>query len=255
MVGGRGVRLEPGVGRPRRRVLPGARPPRGPPRQGALEARCGSPARSSVEWLEELFPDALRRERVRVRRRARAGVVGVEPALVPRPAAPRGPHAGGRPGRGVAALAEALAPGGRVRPRGRGRRGLAGPLGFVTQAMPELDWPELDDAGLGRAARRGLPGKRTRRGGPQGRLVPHPAGPADARAEAASSTSRPPRRSRSPAAAGSAWPTSPAGRRSWRSGSRSCSAGPRRRGWPAAACRSCSTCSARTTARCRSPTT
>ncbi len=47
----------------------------------------------------------------------------------------------------------------------------------------------------------------------------------------------------------------PKARRSWRSGSRSCSAGPRRPGSPAGGWPSCSTCSARTTARSRSPTT
>ena len=46
---------------------------------------------------------------------------------------------------------------------------------------------------------------------------------------------------------------SPTGRRSSPSGCKSYSAGPRLPAWPGGACRSCSICLARTTARCRSP--
>lgn len=52
-----------------------------------------------------------------------------------------------------------------------------------------------------------------------------------------------------------AWFTNRTGRRFWPSGSRNCSAGPKRRAWLAAVCPWCSTYSARTTGQSRSPVT
>ena len=49
--------------------------------------------------------------------------------------------------------------------------------------------------------------------------------------------------------------TNLAARRSWPCVFKNYSAGPRRRGWPEGGCRCCCTCSAQTTAPCRSPTT
>ena len=64
MVGGRGVRLGPGIGRGRCRTVPGARRTRRPPRRHARGPGQPGQHRPALEWLEELFPGQMRRERL-----------------------------------------------------------------------------------------------------------------------------------------------------------------------------------------------
>ena len=109
-----------------------------------------------------------------------------------------------------------------ARPR-RGRRDAAGVVPWFAIAR---------GAAVGRLV---LVGSQPRRVRPAGRNRPPGAGRAGAAQRQAA------RR----------WRTSPASRRCWRCGSRSCSAWPRRRAWPAGACRCCCTCWVRTSARSR----
>ena len=186
MVGGRGVRLTPDVGRPRLRVLPRPRPPRGSPGRRCSRSACGSPAPSRPEWLEELFPEAIRRERaVRFDAEPRR-VVGVNTLWYrdlalreDRNAAVNPDEASRPPGRGAAPPRARPCPGRRGR---LGRGWLAWPS--CHRAMPEVELA------------------RVRPRGPR-RLDAGWSAPANARSEEVSRSTRP----AGPPAAGTAHPT------------------------------------------------
>ena len=255
MVGGRGVRLGPeSVVRDAELYL--ALDAREDRRAGSLEVQVSLASMVRLEWLEELFP-GLRAARATdsLRRVATAGHQH-EPALVSRPAASRGRRSVRRPGRSRARAGRGpAAPGGQLVPRQSPGRPLARRFDFVRQALPELNWPDFNDDCPRRIAR-GWSAREKRASTRSNRPISIPflqsrLDPAQIRELQESARSR----SRSPADARSAWLMSRDGRRSWRPGSRSCSAGPKHRALRAAAFPSCCTCWARTIGRSRSPTT
>lgn len=149
MVGGRGVRLAPeSVVRDAEFFI--ALDPREDRRGGTLEARVRIASALTLEWLEELFPGSLSRERSVRFDEARQRVVGVStisycglPLREDRNA-PVDPLAAGT------ALAEALGP--RASAFFREDEATANwlaRLDLLDRAMPELDWPGFDDQALG----------------------------------------------------------------------------------------------------------
>ena len=109
--GGRPRRLpRPRIGRARRGPVPGDRRARRPSRRGVLEVQVNLASMVRLEWLEELFPAHLRRERLTRYDESRQRVIGTTRALVSRPAPSRRrePDSGSqrsrsRPGRGPSA--------------------------------------------------------------------------------------------------------------------------------------------------------
>jgi ATP-dependent helicase HrpB len=149
MVGGRGVRLSPeSIVREGELFL--ALDPREERRQGTLELQVRLASAVHLDWLEELSPHLLRRERSLEYDADRRRVVGVsrlrylDLLLREEPAAPDDPDAASR------ILAEALRPGAAALfwDDPAAAAWLAR-YEFVRQAVPELGWPELDDATLG----------------------------------------------------------------------------------------------------------
>ena len=141
MVGGRGIRLDPeSVVRDAEFFL--AIDPREDRRGGTLEARVRIASAIRVEWLEELFPESVRRDCSIVFDEARKRVVGVA-TLAYRDLILREDHnlpvdrdASGK------ALAEALAPRGRefFEQDDASRQWLAR-IDFARRVLPEADWP------------------------------------------------------------------------------------------------------------------
>ena len=230
--------------------------PREERRQGTLELQVRLASAVRLEWLEELMPDLLRRERAMEFDPARERVVGVSRLWYQDLLLREDANQPVDPAEASGVLAEALRPrASDIFTEDPAAAIWLARYAFVTGALPELDWPEIGEAAFvellelicqGRTkleeVRRAdkvayLQSRLTPRSAPRAR----PGGPALTRGP-----QRPPDQAR---------PMSPTGRRSSRSGSRSSSAGPRPPGWPGAASRSCSISSVRTTARCRSPRT
>lgn len=147
MVGGRGVRLAPeSIVRDDEFFL--ALDPR-QDRRGAgaaLEARVRIASAVRVEWLEELFPDALRRERTVRFDEDRQRAVGVTSLWYRGLLLSEDRNARVEPPEAAAALAAALAPraGAFVRGDEAAAAWLAR-LDFLRRAQPEAAWPALDD--------------------------------------------------------------------------------------------------------------
>ncbi|MDR3634627.1 MAG: ATP-dependent helicase HrpB [Isosphaeraceae bacterium] len=161
MVGGRGVRLAPeSVVRDAELFL--SLDPRQDRRGGTLEARVRIASAVRAEWLEECFPESLRREKT-VRYHEGRGKVEVVITLCYRDLPLREDrHAAVDPVDAGDALAEALRP--RARELFEADEAAAAWLGrleFLRRAQPERDWPELDDDALGAVLSDVCAGKRS----------------------------------------------------------------------------------------------
>ena len=144
MVGGRGVRLDPeSVVREAEFFL--ALDPREDRRGRTLEARVRVASAIRLEWLEELFPGAIRREKAVEFDEERGRVVGIStlsyrdlPLREDRNA-PVDPQAAGM------ALARAMAPRGRAFfERDEASSLWLARLDLARRAMPELDWTTFE---------------------------------------------------------------------------------------------------------------
>lgn len=145
MVGGRGVRLAPeSVVREGDLFL--ALDPREQRRQGTLELQVRLASAVRLEWLEELTPELLRRERATVYDPARERVVGVSRLWYLDLLLREDANQPVDPSKVSAVLAEALRP--RAEAIFREDPAAASWLAryaFVKAALPELDWPEIGE--------------------------------------------------------------------------------------------------------------
>ena len=161
MVGGRGVRLEPwSVVREAEYFL--ALDPREDRRGGALEARVGIASEVRLEWIEEAFPGAIRRERSARFDEARGRVVGIHRLWYRDLILIEEAHAAVEPAEAGAAMAEALAP--RAREFFRQDDAAAAWLDRLDSLrgwMPEGDWPGFADADLAEVLATACQGKRS----------------------------------------------------------------------------------------------
>ena len=156
MVGGRGVRLEADS------VVRGdlflALDPRDDGRGTSREARVGVASLVRREWLEGLSPGAVVREKSARFDEARGRVVGVHVVRYRDLVLEEDPHVALDPEVASKALADALVPRGLdfIREQESAATWLAR-YELLTQAMPERDWPALDDEAvaelIGAAAR------------------------------------------------------------------------------------------------------
>jgi ATP-dependent helicase HrpB len=147
MVGGRGVRLD-GSSIVREEEFFLALDPR-EDRRGAgaaTEAKVRLASAIRVEWLEELFPDALRRARTARFDEERQRAIGVSSVWYRDLLIREDRQASLTPAEASAALAEALAANALafVHTDEAAAAWLAR-LAFVRKAFPEADWPALDD--------------------------------------------------------------------------------------------------------------
>jgi ATP-dependent helicase HrpB len=163
MVGGRGVRLDPtSVVRDSELFL--ALDPREDRRGGGSpsEARVRLASAIQVQWLEELFPDALRREGTVRFDAERQRAVSISSLWYRDLLLREDRNAKVDPSEASAALAESLRDraGSFVREQEAAATWLAR-LDFLRCAMPEADWPALDDAALFDVIKDACSGKRT----------------------------------------------------------------------------------------------
>ena len=145
-----------------------------------------------LEWLEELFPDHVRRERLTRYDESRRRVIGttrlwyhdlllredVNPSVELR-------RSRARPGRGPAA------PGGGLVPRQSPGRHWLARLDFVRRAVPELNWPDFDDDVFAELLEIDLPGKIGARQVEQADLIPFLAKPAHSSTDPRAARERP----------------------------------------------------------------
>jgi ATP-dependent helicase HrpB len=161
MVGGRGVRLGPeSVVRDAEFFL--AHDPREDRRGGTLEARVRIASAINLEWLEELFPESLRREHSVRFDAGRRRAVGVGTLWYRDLLLFEDSHGAVDPSEASAALAEALRP--RVSAFFREDEAAAAwldRLEFLKRAMPEVDWPDFGDEALGDLLEAACVGKRS----------------------------------------------------------------------------------------------
>lgn len=161
MVGGRGVRLEPGsVVRDAELFL--ALDPRDDPRAPAREARVRLASEVRLEWLEDLFPEALRREESVRFDESRGRAVASRTLLYRDLPLREDTHGAVDASEASAALAAALA--GRaeafVREDEPAAR-LLDRLAFLRRAMPERDWPAFGPDELAGVVADACDGRRT----------------------------------------------------------------------------------------------
>ena len=161
MVGGRGVRVAPeSVVRDSEFFV--ALDPREDRRGGRLEARVRIASAVRPEWLEELFPEAIRRERSIRFDAERQRVVGVSTLWYRDLALREDRNAAVSADEASRTLAEAL------RDRAttllqedRAAATWLARLAFLRRAMPELEWPEFGPEALGELMREVCAGKRS----------------------------------------------------------------------------------------------
>jgi ATP-dependent helicase HrpB len=160
MVGGGGVRLAPEscVWQSEFFVALDARHDERNPRAEAL-VRVASAIQ--VEWLEELFPQSIRRVQSATFDEARGKVVGLRQTFYLDLLLDETKDAAVDPEQAAAALAEAL------RPRARaffasdeGAAGVLARVALLRAHMPEHPWPPFDDAELGQVLAEAAEGKR-----------------------------------------------------------------------------------------------
>jgi len=161
MVGGRGVRLEPdSVVRESEYFL--ALDPREDRRGGTLEARVRLASALRVEWLEELFPDALKRERRPVFDEERQRVVGLTTVSYRDLTLREDRNASVDPQEASRVLAEALLPrASTLLERDEAATTWLARLDLLRRAQPEADWPEFDTAFLAEILADACVGKRS----------------------------------------------------------------------------------------------
>jgi ATP-dependent helicase HrpB len=158
--GGGGVRLGPesGVWQSDFFVALDARHDERNPRSEAI-VRIASAIR--VEWLEELFPQSIRRVQSAAFDEARGKVVGLRQTFYRDLLIDETKDAAVDPEQAAAALAEAL------RPRAReifssddAAQNVLARVALLRQHMPEQPWPAFDDGELGQILAEGAEGKR-----------------------------------------------------------------------------------------------
>lgn len=161
MVGGRGVRLAPeSVVRDAEFFV--ALDPRDERRGGTREARVRIASALQVEWLDELFPDAVRRDRIVRFDEQRQRAVGVNTSSYRGLLLREDDNAPVAPEEASRALAQALEPraGAFFREDEAAAAWLAR-LEFLTRAMPEADAPVVDDAVLAELLAQACAGRRS----------------------------------------------------------------------------------------------
>ena len=256
MVGGRGVCLGPeSVVRDAELFVAIDARERSPRR--VLEAQVNLASMVRLEWLEELFPDHLRRERSTRYDESRRRVVSTtqlwyhdlllrEDVTCEHRARTGSARTWPRPS---ASSGELLPENTRTRPNGWRE------LEFVSARYPESNWPDFDDHVLREILETVCHGKSRLEEIERTDLVPFlqgrltPVQNRELQRECTPVTFAAERDDRR------GWLTNPGGRRSWPCVFKNYSAGPKRRGWPGAACLFCCTSSVRTIAPSRSPTT
>ena len=168
MVGGRGVRLSPeSIVREGEFFL--ALDAREERRQGVLELQVNLASYVRLEWLEELMPELLRRERATCFDADRQRVVGVVRLFFQDLLVREDASQAVDPVEAAACLAAALRPGCRAFSRRSPGRELAGPLRFRSPGNPRTRLARHGRAGPRRTAARSLSGKQERAGNSPGR--------------------------------------------------------------------------------------
>jgi ATP-dependent helicase HrpB len=149
MVGGRGVRLSPEstVIEPELFL---SLDPREDRRGGVREARVRVASETRLEWLEQAFPDSIRRERTVAFDEQRGRAVATDTLWYLDLPIRQDRTGAVRPDEASAALAEALGP----RALAFLREDAAAAawldrLDFLRRWMPDVDWPPLDESALG----------------------------------------------------------------------------------------------------------
>ena len=161
MVGGRGVRLEAdSVVREGDLFL--ALDPRDDGRGSSREARVRIASLVRAEWLEELFPGSVVREKSARFDEARQRVVGVHVVRYRDLVLEEDPHVALDPWLASKVLAAALAPRGLdfLREQESAASWLAR-FDLLSRAMPEYDWPALDDEAVAELIEAAARGKRS----------------------------------------------------------------------------------------------
>jgi ATP-dependent helicase HrpB len=161
MVGGRGVRLEPeSVVREGDLFL--ALDPREDEKGSSREARVRIASLVQAEWLVELFPGSVVRERGARFDEDRGRVVGVHTVRYRDLAIEEGENVGVEPALASRVLAEALKPRGLAFVREiEGAATWLARLELLAAAMPERDWPAMDDPLAAELIEAASQGKRT----------------------------------------------------------------------------------------------
>ncbi|MHC5542225.1 ATP-dependent helicase C-terminal domain-containing protein, partial [Singulisphaera rosea] len=146
MVGGRGVRLDrESVVRDSDYFI--ALDPREDRRGKALEARVGIASSSRVEWLEEFFPNLIRREVGAQYDDERQRVVGVNTLWFLDLILREDRNAPVDPSLASKALADALRPrASEFFQQDEAAKNWLARLELLRTAMPELDWPDVEDS-------------------------------------------------------------------------------------------------------------
>ncbi|AGA30586.1 ATP-dependent helicase HrpB [Singulisphaera acidiphila] len=172
MVGGRGVRLAPeSVVRDAEFFV--ALDPREDRRGGTSEARVRLASALSVDWLEELFPDAVRRERLVRFDEERQRPVGVNTFSYRGLPLREDRNAPVDPAEASRALAEFLQPrAAAFFQEDEAAAAWLARLTFLTQALPDLDGPVIDDAVLAEILAEASAGKRSVDELKRGQLLP-----------------------------------------------------------------------------------
>ena len=129
-------------------------------RAGPREAQVRLASTIKLEWLEELFPENVRRERLTRYDESRRRVIGANQLWYHDLLLREDPSAAVDPGEAGLVLAEALWPraAGLIRAKPQAAHWLAR-LDFVSQALPELGWTRIQRRDPGGGRRRGLSGK------------------------------------------------------------------------------------------------
>ncbi len=161
MVGGRGVRLAPdSVVRDDEFFL--ALDPRQDRRGSTLEARVRIASAVRVEWLEEAFPQSLRREHSVRFDEQRQRAVGITALWYRDLLLREDRNAKVEPSEASAALASSLIARARAFvDEDEGALNWLARLDFLRLTMPEASWPEFDDDSLGAVIADACVGKRT----------------------------------------------------------------------------------------------
>jgi ATP-dependent helicase HrpB len=146
MVGGRGVRLEPeSVVRDGELFV--ALDPRDDRHGSSVEARVRVASRVELDWLAELFPGSVRKERSVRFDEERRRVVGVATLAYRDLILREDPHAAVTGEEAERVLAETLAPRAReIFEADEAAASWLARLELARRAMPELEWPELVEA-------------------------------------------------------------------------------------------------------------
>ncbi|WP_422931362.1 ATP-dependent helicase HrpB [Singulisphaera sp. PoT] len=161
MIGGRGVRLDPeSVVRESEYFL--ALDPREDRRGGTLEARVRIASAISVEWLEELFPEAIKRERKPVFDEERRRVVGLSTLAYRDLMLKEDRNVSVDSQAASRVLAEAMTSrASEFFERDEAAASWLARLEFLRRVQPDGDWPEFEAEALGEVLADACIGKRS----------------------------------------------------------------------------------------------